>query len=52
MKEGWYTSKKLSDYINDNKKDYVGARRIVNGTDKAKEIADIAVVMERALRSY
>ena len=52
MKEGWYTSKKLSDYINDSKNDYVGARRIVNGNDKAKEIADIAVVMERALRSY
>lgn len=50
--EGWFTSKKISDYINDNKKDYVGARRCINGNDKAKEIADIAVVMERALRSY
>ena len=52
MKEGWYTSKKLSDYINDKKKDLLGARRIVNGNDKAKQIADIAVVMEKALRSY
>ena len=52
MKEGWYTGKKLSDYINDKKKDLLEARRIVNGNDKAKEIADIAVVMERALRSY
>ena len=50
--QGWFTSKKISDYINDNKKDYVGARRCINGNDKAKEIADIAVVMERALRSY
>ena len=52
MKEGWYTSKKLSDYINDNKKDLFGARRCINGTDKAQQIADIAVVMEKALRSY
>ena len=52
LKEGWYTGKKLSDYINNTKKDYVGARRCVNGTDKAKEIADYAVVMEKALRSY
>ena len=52
MKEGWYTGKKLSDYINDKNKDLLGARRIVNGNDKAKQIADIAVVMEKALRSY
>ena len=52
LKEGWYTGKKLSDYIDNTKKDYVGARRCVNGTDKAKEIADYAVIMEKALRSY
>ena len=52
LKEGWYTGKKLSDYINNTKKDYVGARRCVNGTDKAREIADYAVVFEKALRSY
>ena len=52
LKEGWYTGKKLSDYINNTKKDYVGARRCVNSTDKAKEIANYAVVFERALRSY
>ena len=50
--EGWFTSKKISDYINDKKKDLLGARRCINGNDKAKEIADIAVVMEKALRSY
>ena len=49
---GWFTSKKISDYINDKKKDLLGARRCINGNDKAKEIADIAVVMEKALRSY
>ena len=51
-KDGWFTGKKLSDYINDKKKDYINARRVINGTDKAREIADYAVVMERALRSF
>ena len=51
-KEGWFTSKKLSDYINDKSKSYYQARRVINGLDKAQQIADIAVVMERALRSY
>ena len=50
--QGWFTGKKISDYINDKKKDLLGARRCINGNDKAKEIADIAVVMEKALRSY
>lgn len=51
MKEGWFTGRKLSDYISQSKKDYVNARRIINGTDKAQAIADIAIVFERALRS-
>jgi Predicted chitinase len=51
MKEGWFTGKNLSDYIYQSKKDYVNARRIINGTDKAQAIADIAVIFERALRS-
>lgn len=51
MKEGWFTGRKLSDYIHQSKKDYVNARRIINGTDKAKLIADYADTFERALRS-
>ena len=51
MKTGLYTGKKLSDYINQSKKDYENARRIINGTDKAKLIASYAVILERALRS-
>ena len=50
--QGWFTSKKISDYINDKNKGLLGARRCINGNDKAKEIADIAVGMEKALRSY
>lgn len=39
MRDGLFTGKKLSDYFNAKKNDPVGARRIVNGTDKAKLIA-------------
>lgn len=52
MKEGWFTGRKLSDYIYQSKKDYVNARRIINGTDKAQKIAEYAAIFERALRSY
>lgn len=36
---GMFTGKKLADYFNATKDDPVGARRIVNGTDKAQLIA-------------
>lgn len=42
MRDGWFTGKKLSDYITLAKSDYVGARRIVNGTDRADLIAGYA----------
>lgn len=42
MVHGIYTGKKLSDYINDQKCDFAGARKIINGTDKKDEIAAIA----------
>lgn len=51
MKEGWFTGRKLSDYLHQSKKDYVNARRIINGTDEAQKIANEAVIFERALRS-
>ena len=49
---GWFTSKRLSDYINDKNKDYINARRVINSLDKAQLIANYAVVFEKALRSY
>lgn len=49
MAEGWFTTKKLTDYILGTKADYIGARRIINGTDKAKLIAGYAVAFEKAL---
>lgn len=42
MQIGLYTGKKLSDYINVQKCDYVNARKIINGLDKAQLIADYA----------
>ena len=42
MKHGTYTGKKLSDYINDSKLDFINARRIINGTDRAITIAGYA----------
>lgn len=42
MQEGWFTGKKLSDYITLSKSDFKGARRIINGTDKADLIAGYA----------
>lgn len=39
MERGVFTGKKLSDYFSDTKEDPVNARRIINGTDKAKLIA-------------
>lgn len=42
MKGGTFTGKKLDDYINGSKTDFNGARRIVNGTDKAGTFAQTA----------
>lgn len=49
MYNGSFTGKKLSDYIDNKKKDYKNARRIINGIDKADQIASIAVKFESAL---
>ena len=47
--EGWFTGKALPTYVNDTKKNYVGARRVVNGVDKASAIAGYAVEYENLL---
>lgn len=49
MNKGMFTGKKLSDYINARKKDYYGARRIINGLDKAALIATYAEIFERII---
>lgn len=49
--EGWFTKKKLSDYITDKVTDYRNARRVVNGLDRADDIADYAETFEAAIRA-
>jgi hypothetical protein len=51
MLEGWFTGKSLGDYVNDEVTDYVNARRVVNGTDKADLLAGYAEDFEEALRA-
>lgn len=46
MEKGVFTGRKLADYLPG---DYVNARRIINGTDKAEEIAGHARKFEAAL---
>lgn len=50
MKNGIYTGKKLIDYINADTCDFLNARRIINGKDKAAEIASIAQKFLAALQ--
>ncbi len=50
MIDGWFTGKKLADYITLQKSDFRNARRIVNGMDKASEIAKIARDYDAALK--
>ena len=42
MMQGWFTNHKLPDHVNEAKTDFAGARRVVNGTDKAQAIAALA----------
>jgi len=47
MKHGIFTGKKLSTFIQKN--DFINARRVVNGLDKAEEIAEYAKKFKNAL---
>lgn len=51
MMEGWFTGKKLPDYAGNGKKNYLDARRVVNGTDKARAIAELAREYEAAIKA-
>ena len=47
MHKGLFTGKKLSDYINATKTDYLNARRIINGVDRADDIKGYAEKLEK-----
>lgn len=51
MLGGWATGKKLSDYVSGDKRDYVGARRVWNGTFEADKYAGYARAFEAALEA-
>lgn len=58
MKLGVFTGRDLDDYLDgvdegdaEDFREFVGSRRIINGTDRAEAIAKAALVMEKALRS-
>lgn len=42
MTEGWFTGKSLKNYFNATTEDWINARRIINGTDKAQLISSYA----------
>ncbi|HNI60948.1 MAG TPA: hypothetical protein PKW11_13465, partial [Pseudomonadota bacterium] len=52
MRDGTFTGRKLGDYVNDQKTDYYNARRVINGTDSAQEIADQATSFQRVLKNH
>lgn len=49
MLEGKFTGHRLDKYVTLKKSDFVGARRVVNGTDRAKDIAELAREYDAAL---
>jgi hypothetical protein len=49
MLTGRYTGAKIGTFINDSRKDYRSARRVINGTDRASDIAGYAAKFESAL---
>lgn len=49
MVNGVFTGVKFTDYINASKCDYVNARRIINGLDRAEHIAELARLWEKWL---
>jgi hypothetical protein len=52
MREGWFTGKKLDDYIKEGQPpDYLNARRIINGLNRAAEFAGFADKFELILRA-
>ncbi|PSH64649.1 glycoside hydrolase family 19 protein [Phyllobacterium sophorae] len=58
MEFGWFTGKKLDDFIDtidesdvEDGREFEGGRRIINGTDKAKGISNYALRFEAALKA-
>ena len=50
MIAGSFTKHRLADHLNGEKDDWVNARRIVNGTDRAEKLSDYGRLFDAALR--
>jgi len=50
-KEGWFTGRRLIDFMTLTRSDFVGARKIINGTDKAEMIAGYAKEYDALLKA-
>lgn len=42
MRDGWFTKRRLDEFLTSSKADFVGARSVVNGSDRADHIAQLA----------
>jgi len=51
MMHGSFTGASLNDYLRNGKNDFVGARRIINGTDHAQDVAGNAFAFYNALQN-
>ena len=51
MINGWFTGKKLAEYFSATVTDYVGARKIINGADRAADIAGYAKKFAAAIEA-
>lgn len=50
MMEGWFTGRRLPQYVTLKASDFYNARRVVNGLDKASAIKGLALQYDRALK--
>lgn len=51
MQEGWFTRHKMADYIDLQHSDFFHARQIINGMDRANDIAVMAQQYDKDLRA-
>ncbi len=49
MRDGLFTGIALGSFVNDKKTDYFNARRVVDGTAQAREVAALAVTYQHAI---
>ena len=51
MRTGIFTDRRIGEFIHGSSADYLSARRVINGVDRAKDIAEYAKKFERILFS-